>query len=153
MFVMKKQNIVKTLLTLNTSPLSIILLSPVKKSSRLNQERNMHWSSTVYKWKQSKTVFWILMWEDNTGWAFSLLSVMDYGLGQKQWFKVKMPYWWICFLQTHSFLLHKTLFDRLEWCGLLVMFLSAVSFWRHPFTVSSFFIFRWTVSLRGVHIK
>ncbi len=38
------------------SPLSIILLSPVKKSSRLNQERNMQRSSTVSKRKQPKTV-------------------------------------------------------------------------------------------------
>ncbi len=28
----------------------------MKKSSRLNQERNMHRSSIIYKWKQSKTV-------------------------------------------------------------------------------------------------
>ncbi len=34
--------------------------------------------------------------------------------------------WWICFLQSHSFSLHKMLTDGLEWCGLLVMFLSAV---------------------------
>ncbi len=27
---------------------------------------------------------------------------------------------WICFLQTRSFWLHKTLTDGLEWCGLLV---------------------------------
>ncbi len=32
------------------------MLSPVKKSSGLNQNRNMHRLSTVYKWKQSKTV-------------------------------------------------------------------------------------------------
>ncbi len=31
------------------------MLSPVKSSSCRNQERNMHRSSTVYKWKQSKT--------------------------------------------------------------------------------------------------
>ncbi len=34
-------------------PLSIILLSPVKMSARLNQERNMHRSKIMYKWKQS----------------------------------------------------------------------------------------------------
>ncbi len=37
------------------SCLSIILFSPVKKSSHLNQERNMHRSSTNYKPKQSET--------------------------------------------------------------------------------------------------
>uniref|UniRef100_A0A8C1RM93 PIH1 domain containing 3 n=1 Tax=Cyprinus carpio TaxID=7962 RepID=A0A8C1RM93_CYPCA len=36
-------------------PISIILLSPVKKSSCLNQERNMHRSNTVYKQKQFLT--------------------------------------------------------------------------------------------------
>ncbi len=36
--------------------LSIMLLSPVKNSSCLNQERNVHRLSTVYKQKQSKTV-------------------------------------------------------------------------------------------------
>ncbi len=36
--------------------LYIILLSPVSTLSCLNQERNMHRSSTVYRWKQFKTV-------------------------------------------------------------------------------------------------
>ncbi len=42
----------------NISPLYIIviLLSPVKKVSRLNQERNLHRSSMVYKQNQSKPV-------------------------------------------------------------------------------------------------
>ncbi len=30
--------------------------------------------------------------------------------------------WWICFLQTRSFWLHKMLIDGLEWCGLLWCF-------------------------------
>ncbi len=47
--------------------------------------------------------------------------------GQKGHFKVKIALkLWICFLQTHSFWLLKTLTDGLEWYGLLVMFLSAV---------------------------
>ncbi len=33
---------------------------------------------------------------------------------------LKTYQWWICFLKTCSFSLHKTLFDGLEWCGLLV---------------------------------
>ncbi len=33
---------------------------------------------------------------------------------------LKMSSWWICFLQTHSFLLHKMLIDGLDLCGLLV---------------------------------
>ncbi len=40
--------------TTHTSPLSIILLSPVKNSSNLNQERKMQRSKTVFK--QFKTV-------------------------------------------------------------------------------------------------
>ncbi len=38
--------------------------------------------------------------------------------------------------QTRSFWLHKTLINRLEWCGLLWCFyqLFWLSFWRHPFT-------------------
>ncbi len=41
----------KLLLLAESSPLFIILLSPVTKPSCLNQERNLHRSSTVYKWK------------------------------------------------------------------------------------------------------
>ncbi len=41
----------KPLFLVKTSPLSIILLSPVKKLSCVNQERNMHRSNTVYKRK------------------------------------------------------------------------------------------------------
>ncbi len=40
----------------NTSPLSTILLPPVKMSSGLNQERNVLRLSTVYQRKQSKIV-------------------------------------------------------------------------------------------------
>ncbi len=66
------------------------------------------------------------MWEDNRVGTFlfiflleeALLWIMDLYIAQKQWFKVKTS-WWICFLQTHSFLLHKMLIDGLESCGLL----------------------------------
>ncbi len=79
--------IIKTLLTSWIKSKSIILLSPIKQSSHLNLERNMHRSSTVYKWKQSKIVlnkyvsgFWC---ERTTG--AELFSaggsvIMDYGL-------------------------------------------------------------------------
>ncbi len=46
--------------------------------------------------------------------------IMDSCFSWKQLCEVKMSLWWICFLQTHSFLLNKTLTDGLEWCGLLV---------------------------------
>ncbi len=108
------------------SHLSIILLSPVNKSSCLNQERNMHISSTFYQWKQSKNSskqicsgFWC---ETTTGEGFFHWRKHYYGFvfGQKWWFYVKMSYWLICFLQTRSFSFHKTLIDGLERCGLLV---------------------------------
>ncbi len=59
------------------------MLSSVEKSSRLNQERNMHRSSTVYKQKPSKTNMLVdcdvRRWQGMdffTGGSF----IMDYGL-------------------------------------------------------------------------
>ncbi len=49
----------------------------------------------------------------------TLLWITNLYFDQKQRFKVKTS-WWICFLQTRSFWLHKMLTDGLEWCGLLV---------------------------------
>ncbi len=53
--------------------------------------------------------------------------------------------WWICFLQTHIFWLHKTLTDGLEWCGLLWCFyqLFGLSFWRHLFTAEHPLLSKW----------
>ncbi len=55
-----------------------------------------------------------------------------------------MP-WWICFLQTCSFSLHKMLTDGLEWCGLLWCFyqLFGLLFWRHPFTADDPLLSKW----------
>ncbi len=54
------------------SPSSVILLSPVKKSSHLNQERNMHRSITIYEQKQFNK------------YAFDFFTgvsvIMDYGI-------------------------------------------------------------------------
>ncbi len=81
-----------------------------------------------------------LRWEDNRGWTFSLeealLWIMDLYFVQKWRFKVKTSHWYICFIQIHSFSLHKTLTDGLEWCGLLWCLnqLFGLPFWRHPFT-------------------
>ncbi len=91
------------------------------------------------------------------------LWIMDSHFGQKWWLKVKMPEWWICFLQAYSFSLQIT--DWLESCWLLVdylMFLSAV--WTLILTapiykliyildglrvrnVLQIFIFGWTIPL------
>ncbi len=67
-----------------------------EKSSCLNQERNMHKWSTVYKKNSPKH---------------------SYFLPQKLQFKAEMP-WWICFLQTCSFSFDTTLTDGI--CGLIV---------------------------------
>lgn len=95
------------------SPLSIILLSPVKKSSPLNQERNMHRWSTVYQWNWSKADlnryvggFWS---EDNKRWTFSTggsVIIMDY-----VWSRVNL----------------------VDYCDVFYQ-LFGLSFWRHLFT-------------------
>ncbi len=56
----------------------------------------------------------------------------------------------MCVLQTHSFSIHKTLTDGLEWCGLLCdgllwcfYQLFGLSFWRHPFTAEDPLVNKW----------
>ncbi len=76
----------------------------------------------------------------------------------KKWFTVKTSKWWVCFLQTHSFSLHKMLTDGLEWCGLLIIivmdlliitfcdvFISCfvLSFWWYPFTAEDPLVNKW----------
>ncbi len=66
-------------------------------------------------------MLWIVMWEDNRRWTFSLedvmLLIMDFNENS-----------WICFLQTCHFSLYKMLSwnDVLEWCGLLWCFISCL---------------------------
>ncbi len=55
----------------------------------------------------------MLIWEDNREMEIwdghgELLWIMDSYFGQKQRFKVKRSYWWICFLKKHSFSVDKT---------------------------------------------
>ncbi len=63
------------------SPLIIIIAFSVVNKSYLNQKRNMHRSSMVYKQKQSKTVLnkyvgnFFFMWKDKRGWTFSLMEL------------------------------------------------------------------------------
>ncbi len=66
-----------------------------------------------------------------TGGSFIIHYEVVLYFGHKQRFKVKTPLWCICFSQTHSFSLHKTLIDGLETCFYQLFILS---FWRHPFT-------------------
>ncbi len=50
--------------------------------------------------------------------------------------------WWICFLQTCSFSLYKTLTDGVDYWDVFISCLD--SFWRHPFTAEdSLMIKRW----------
>ncbi len=135
--------------------LTIILLSAVKCSSCVIQERNMHRSSTVYKQKivqnSSKQIcWWILMQEDNKGWTFSLdevlLWIMEY-FGRKQGLKLKQ--------YNDGFLTNMQLFTSqdVNWwtgvvwitCGLLWCFyqLFGLSFWRHPFTAEDPLVSKW----------
>ncbi len=101
-------------------PLSIILLSPVKKSSRLNQEINMHQSSSVSKPKQLK------MKRD-----YGILSRSD-GLKLKHLNDgfVDINWWtgvvWITY--------------GLLWCFYQLF---GLSFWRHPFTAEHPLVSKW----------
>ncbi len=103
---------IKTFITL---PLSLILLSPVKKSTYLNQERNMHRSSIVHKQKQSSVV--LNKYEDNREWTLSLeeeplLLIID--LARITW--------------------------RILWCCYQLF---GLSFWRHPFTAEDPLLSKW----------
>ncbi len=78
MFIRNKS--IKALLTSNCCfqlkyKSSITLLSTVKRSSFLNQERNMHRSNTLHDSKQ--ICGWIVMWEDNRGWIFHWIWIMN----------------------------------------------------------------------------
>ncbi len=107
-------------------PLSLILLSPVKKSSCLNQVRNMHRSNTDYKKKTVLNKYVGKFWCERTTGIYFFTGgsiIMDYGLILYRSDGLKLNlwiYWWICFLQTCRFSLDKMLTDGLDWCGLLV---------------------------------
>ncbi len=133
------------------SPPSKKLFSAVKRLSCLNQERNMHRSSIVYKWKLSKTIlnkyvggFWC-------GKATDFITggriIIDYGLvfwpEAMVWNGAMMD----LFLTNMQLLFHKMLIDGLEWCGLVVDYcdyqLFGLSFWRHPFTAQDPLMSKW----------
>ncbi len=156
----RNKSTIKTFLASNCPLISIILLSPVKKLSRLNQERNMHRSSTVYKWKQSKTVlnnfvggFWcermtvdgVFHWRKR----YNRLWTGKYQHFGQKWRLSKLKCFNNGFVSyRHMFLLHKTLIDGLELCGLLVdycdVFISCFDlFWRHPFTAEDPLLSKW----------
>ncbi len=113
------------------SPLSIILLSPMKKWSGLNQERNLHRSSTVYKPKQSKTAL-------NKFWS------------ERQW---KMDFFTGGSIIMNNGLMQLLTSQDINWwtgvvwitCGLLwcVYQLFGLSFWRHPFTAEHPLLSKW----------
>ncbi len=116
--------------------------SSSEKCSDLNQERNLHRSSTVYKPKQLYTNMWLdLHVRDN---IIMLLWIMESYFSQKQWFEFKNV------LKTDLFQL---LSPDVNWwtgvvwitCGLLWCFyqLFGLSFWRHPFTAEHPLLRQW----------
>ncbi len=118
------------------SLLCIILLSPVKRSSGLNQERNMHWSSTVYEQKWSKKYFkqicgCILMWETALLW----IKCMESCFGQKL----------LLMMDLES--------QDVNWWTVYQLF--GLSFWRHPFTAEHPLLRQWwnDTFLKNIQMK
>ncbi len=93
---------------------------------------------------------WILMWEDNRGWAFSpedvLLLIMELYFGQKWPFNVRSM---DLFLRNPQLLTWQDVnwWTGVVWitCGLLWWFyqLFGLSFWRHPFTAEDPLVSKW----------
>ena len=117
------------------SALSIILLSSVKKLSTLNQERNMHRSSIVYKQNGCETTT---------------------GDGLFHWRKCYYGLWTLCIWVKNILMLdvfHLLSSPDVNWwtgvlwitCGLLWCFyqLFGLSFWRHPFTAEHPLLRHW----------
>ncbi len=83
------------------------------------------WCAQIKHRLQGKTVQAdlnrILMWENNRlfHWRKHYYGLWT-GILARRDKKVKRLLWWICFLQTYSFSVHKTLISGLELCGLLV---------------------------------
>ncbi len=105
------------------------MLPPVKKSSHLNQKRNMHRSRSVYKQNCPKPFF--------TGGSI----IMDYGLlARTQGLKLKRL--------NDGFVSYKHSIAGLEWCGLLVdycdVFISCLD--SHSFFFFFFLFFPGPVS-------
>ncbi len=135
---------------------SIILLSPVKMSSQLNQERNMHKSSTVYQKNSPK---------QSRSNSLKLKHLNDGFVSNSQLFASQDINWWTgdvpeseafkvkCLKD--SFVLNMQLFSSQDvnwWTGdvwitwgLLWCFyqLFGLSFWRHPFTAEDPLMSKW----------
>ncbi len=116
----------------------------MKSLSCLNQERNVHRSSTVYKQKKKiqnsckKICSWILMWEDNSVRCVSLDELLLWtGILASNGLKIKHL--------NDGFVSYKC--SRVDYLWIIVMFLSAVwtvwSFWRHPFTSEDPSVSKW----------
>ncbi len=95
------------------SPLSIILLSRVKKSSGLNQERNL--CKHHLQEKAALNMYMCGLWCERQEMIFSLHEALLWILARYENFKLKHPF----VSYKHSFSLLKTLTDGLEWCVLL----------------------------------
>ncbi len=135
----------------------------MKKSSGLNQERNMHRSSIVYKWNQSITFlnkyvggFWCERQQRInifTGWSI----IMDYG--QTKQFEVKnVLIMDLFFTNTQPFTSQDvSWWTGVVWitCGLLWCFyqLFGPSFWRHPFTAEDPLVNKWCNAKFGLRVS
>ncbi len=120
----------------------------MKKSSCLNQERNLHRPNTVYKRKQFKTAlntyvcgFWC---ERQQEMDFSLEEVLLWTriLDRSEGLKLKCLNAFVSYKHTAF---HFTWHSLMEWCGLLWCFyqLFGLSFWRHPFTAEHPWVSKW----------
>ncbi len=94
-------------------------------STGLNQERNLHRSSTVYKPKESKTAlnkyvggFWCKIQLEEMDFFTGGSIIMDYITGILVKSILIMDLFFTNIVK--MFWLHKMLIDGLEWCGLLV---------------------------------
>ncbi len=106
-------------------PYSIIILLPVKKSIPCC----LLTSKSAEKFKNCFLLLFFLLFFPfvNSAWSLQIsihiqkINIMDRGLVAYfiVWSQKYFDKWWISFLQTLSFLLHKTLIDGLESCGLL----------------------------------
>ncbi len=118
-----------------------------------NDERNMH-NQSLFTSKNSpkqNICWWILMWEDNRGWNFSLEQVLLWIMDRSDDLKSKCLHDG-CFLQTQSLSLCRCyLMDlsHLDYQWIVVMFLSAV--WTliltHPLTPEDSLVSKWCTVL------
>ncbi len=155
----RKQSVCKFLTSnchlLNMSPLSIILFSPVKKLSRLKQERNMQRSSWICKQKSCKNVVMLVYFDVRRQQGMDFFTVgsviMDYfldsGVRPEATILSKNTLMMDLIFYKHAASQDVNWLSRVLWitCGSLWCFyqLFGLSFWRHPFTAEDLLASKW----------